>query len=287
MSFTDEQITRYSRHILLPEVGGKGQKKIAQARILVIGAGGLGSPAAFYLAAAGVGTLGLIDSDVVDLSNLQRQVIHFTPDLGRPKVLSAKEKILALNPDVAVETYQERLTAANALGIVGKYDVVLDGVDNFPAKFLINDACVMAGKPLVHAGILRFDGRVTTIVPGKSACYRCVFKHPPPPGLVASCQEAGVIGVLAGIIGTIQATEALKLVLGIGRPLTDRLLDFDARRTLFREIRVRRNPDCPVCGERPTITELIDQEQEVCAVKGAAGSDRPAALGREQAPLRR
>lgn len=267
MQFTDEQVTRYSRHILLPEVGGKGQKKIAQAKILIVGAGGLGSPAALYLAAAGVGTLGLIDSDVVDLSNLQRQVIHRTPDVGRPKVLSAKEKIEALNPDVKVLTYEERFLAGNGLQVVRDYDVVIDGVDNFPAKFLINDACVLAGKPLVHGGILRFDGRVTTIIPHKSACYRCVFKHPPPPGLVASCQEAGVIGVLAGIIGTIQATEALKLVLGVGRPLTDRLLDFDARRTAFREIKTRRNPKCPLCGDHPTITELFDHEPETCDVK--------------------
>jgi adenylyltransferase/sulfurtransferase len=277
MEFTDEQITRYSRHILLPEVGGKGQKKIAKSRILIVGAGGLGSPAAFYLAAAGVGTIGLIDSDAVDLSNLQRQVIHQTTDLGRPKVLSAKEKIIALNPDVEVVTYEDRFTSKNALELVGKYDIVIDGVDNFPAKFLINDACFLAGKPLVHGGILRFDGRVTTIVPRKSACYRCVFKHPPPPGLVASCQEAGVIGVLAGIIGTIQATEALKLVLGIGRPLTDRMLDFDARRTVFREIRTRRNPDCPLCGEHPTITELFDHEPETCEVKATAFSDQPSA----------
>ncbi len=223
MEFTEEQINRYSRHILLPEVGGKGQKKIAKAKILLVGAGGLGSPAALYLAAAGVGTIGLIDSDVVDLTNLQRQ--------SRPKVVSGKEKIAALNPDVNVKTYEERLTAGNALKIFSEYDVIIDGVDNFTAKFLINDACFFADKPLIHGGILRFDGRVTTIVPKKSACYRCVFKTPPPAGLVASCQEAGVIGVLAGIIGTIQATEALKLILGIGRPLTDRLLDFDAKKT--------------------------------------------------------
>ncbi len=278
MNFTDEQITRYSRHILLPEVGGKGQKKIAQAKILLVGAGGLGSPAALYLAAAGVGTIGLIDSDVVDLSNLQRQVIHHTPDVGRPKVVSAKEKILALNPDVSVETYQDRLTAKNALDVVKGYDVVIDGVDNFPAKFLINDACFFADKPLVHGGILRFDGRVMTIIPGKSACYRCVFKNPPPPGLVASCQEAGVIGVLAGIIGTLQATEALKLILGIGRSLTDRMLDFDARRTAFREIRTRRNPNCPLCGEHPTITELFDHEPETCELRTTAvGDHRPVA----------
>ena len=268
MEFTDEQITRYSRHILLPEVGGKGQKKIAKAKVFLVGAGGLGSPAALYLAAAGVGTIGLIDSDVVDLSNLQRQVLHHTSDIGRPKVLSGKEKILALNPDVQVVMYEERLTSKNALKFISEYDVVIDGVDNFPAKFLINDACFFANKPLVHGAILRFDGRVTTIIPKKSACYRCVFKTPPPPGLVASCQEAGVIGVLAGIIGTIQATEALKLILGIGRPLTDRLLDFDARRTQFREIRVRRNPNCPLCGENPTVTELFDDgdPEAVCAV---------------------
>ena len=267
MNFTDEQVTRYSRHILLPEVGGKGQKKIAQAKVLVVGAGGLGSPAAFYLAAAGVGTLGLIDADAVDLTNLQRQVIHFTPDVGRPKVLSAKEKIQALNPDVRVVTHEERLSASNALKIVREYDVVLDGVDNFPTKFLINDACYFADKPLIHGGILRFDGRVTTIIPKKSACYRCVFKHPPPPGLVASCQEAGVIGVLAGIIGTIQATEALKLILGVGRPLTDRLLDYDAKRTAFREIKIKRNPTCALCGEHPTITELFEHEAETCEMK--------------------
>jgi len=266
MNFTDDQITRYSRHILLPEVGGKGQKKIAQARILIVGVGGLGSPAALYLAAAGVGTLGLIDSDVVDLSNLQRQIIHHTSDVGRPKVLSAKEKINALNPDVHVVLHEDRFTARNALDLVRDYSIVIDGVDNFPAKFLINDACYFAETPLVHGGILRFDGRVTTIIPKQSACYRCVFKQPPPPGLVASCQEAGVIGVLAGVIGTIQATEALKLVLGIGRPLTDRMLDFDARRMVFREIPVTRNPRCPLCGDHPTITELIDHEPEVCQV---------------------
>lgn len=267
MDFTEDQITRYSRHILLPEVGGKGQKKLAQARILIIGAGGLGSPAGLYLAAAGVGTLGLIDNDVVDLSNLQRQVIHHTPDLGRPKVQSGKEKIQALNPDVSVVMHEERLTADNALDLFSDYDVVLDGSDNFPTKFLANDACWFARKPLVHGGILRFDGRVLTILPGRSACLRCVFKQPPPPGLVASCQEAGVIGVLAGIIGTIQATEALKLVLGIGRPLTDRLLDFDARRTQFREIKIKRNPRCPLCGEHPTITELFEHEPETCELR--------------------
>jgi molybdopterin-synthase adenylyltransferase len=267
MNFTEDQITRYSRHILLPEVGGKGQKKIAEAKVLIIGAGGLGSPAAFYLAAAGVGTLGLIDSDVVDLSNLQRQVIHHTPDVGRPKVLSAKEKIEALNPDVKVVTYEERLTARNALDIFRDFHVILDGADNFPTKFLVNDACFFADRPLVHGGILRFDGRVLTIIPKKSACYRCIFQTPPPPGLVASCQEAGVVGVLAGVIGTLQATEALKLILGIGHPLIDRMLDYDARRTTFREIRTRRNPRCPLCGEHPTITELFEHDPETCELK--------------------
>ncbi|MYH02754.1 MAG: molybdopterin-synthase adenylyltransferase MoeB [Nitrospira sp. SB0675_bin_23] len=273
MSFTEEQITRYSRHILLPEVGGKGQKKIAQAKVFVVGAGGLGSPVALYLAAAGIGTIGLIDSDAVDLSNLQRQVLHHTPDVGRSKVQSAKEKIFLLNPDVNIETYEDRFTAANAMNYIAPYDVVIDGVDTFPAKFLINDACYFAGKPLVHGGILRFEGRVFSIVPGQSACYRCIFRQPPPPGLVPSCQEAGIIGVVAGIIGTIQATEALKLILGIGDTLTDRILDFDARKTAFREIRIKRNPRCPLCGDHPDITELFEHEQEVCQLHA------PEALG--------
>lgn len=267
MSFTEEQITRYSRHILLPEVGGKGQKKLSQAKIFIVGAGGLGCPVAYYLAAAGIGTIGLIDSDVVDLSNLQRQVLHHTPDVGRSKVQSAKEKIHALNPDVTVETYESRFSSENARELIRKYDVVIDGVDNFPAKFLINDACVMEGKPFVHGGILKFEGRVFTIMPNESACYRCIFKNPPPPGVVPTCQEAGIIGVVAGIIGTIQATEAIKVILKIGRPLTDRILDFDARTTTFREIRVKRNPNCQLCGPRPSITELIDYEQEACQLQ--------------------
>ena len=271
MNFSEDQITRYSRHILLPEVGGKGQAKLARARILIVGAGGLGSPAALYLAAAGIGTIGLIDNDRVDLSNLQRQILHHTPDVGRSKVQSAKEKIHALNSDVTVETYDERLTAQNALKLIQAYDVVLDGVDNFPAKFLINDACFFANKPLVHGGILRFDGRIFTILPGQSACFRCIFKNPPPPGSVASCQEAGIIGAVAGIIGTIQATEALKLILGIGRPLTDRLLDFDARTTKFREIRTSRNPRCQLCGSQPSITELFDHTPEVCRLEPSEG----------------
>jgi len=267
MSFTEEQITRYSRHILLPEVGGKGQKKLSQAKIFIVGTGGLGCPVAYYLAAAGIGTIGLIDSDVVDLSNLQRQVLHHTPDVGHSKVLSAKKKIQALNPDVKVETYEGRFTSENARELISQYDIVIDGVDNFPAKFLINDACVMEGKPLIHGGILRFEGRVFTIVPHESACYRCIFKNPPPPGVVPTCQEAGIIGVVAGIIGTVQATEAIKLILKIGRPLTDRILDFDARTTTFREIRVKRNPNCQLCGSQPSITTLVDYEQEACQLQ--------------------
>jgi len=266
MSLTDEQIQRYSRHILLPEIGGKGQKRITQAKVLIVGAGGLGSPAALYLAAAGVGTLGIIDGDKVDLSNLHREIIHATPDLGRPKVLSAKEKMEAINPDVKVIPYSERLTAKNALALLNPYDIILDGTDNFPAKFLVNDAAILSGKPLVHGGILRFEGQVFTILPRKSACYRCIFKQPPPPGAVPSCQEAGVIGVLAGVIGTIQATEVLKLILGIGDLLTDRMLTYEARNAAFREIRIRRNPNCPVCSEHPQITELVEYEQAVCEI---------------------
>ena len=266
MGFNDTQIQRYSRHMLLPEIGGKGQKRICESKVLVIGAGGLGSPAALYLAAAGVGTIGIIDGDLVDLTNLHRQVIHTTPDIDTPKVLSAKQKMEAINPDVRVVPYTERLVAKNGLEILRAYDVVIDGTDNFPAKFLVNDAAVLSKKPLIHGGILRFDGQVMTIRPGESACYRCLFKQPPPAGVVPSCQEAGVLGVLAGVIGTIQATEALKLILGVGRPLTNRLLTYDARTTGFREIRVRPNPDCPVCGPRPSITELVDYVQEACSL---------------------
>jgi adenylyltransferase/sulfurtransferase len=264
MSFTEEQIQRYSRHIILPEVGGKGQTKIRQAKVFVVGAGGLGSPVAYYLAAAGVGTIGIADGDVVDLSNLHRQIIHATPDLNKPKVVSAKEKIESLNPDVAVAAYPERITAKNALDLLKEYDLIVDGADNFGTKFLVNDAAVFLKKPLVHAGILRFDGQVMTILPGRSACYRCLFRQPPPAGLIPSCQEAGVLGVLAGVIGTIQATEALKLILGIGQPLTDRMLIYDARTARFREARLKRNPRCPVCSDTPEIKELVDYEQPVC-----------------------
>ncbi len=267
MPFTEEQLTRYSRHIILSEVGGKGQRKIAEAKVLIVGAGGLGSPLALYLAAAGVGTLGIIDPDAVDLSNLQRQVIHRTSDIDKPKVLSAQEKISALNPEVRVVPYIERFSAKNALELCGRYDIIVDGTDTFPAKFLINDAAVLSKKPLVHGGILRFVGQVMTILPGRSACYRCVFKEPPPPGVVPSCQEAGVLGTVAGLIGTIQGTEVLKIILGIGKPLTDRILTYDALLTRLREIPVRRNPSCAVCGDSPSIVEPVEAEEEAaCAI---------------------
>jgi adenylyltransferase/sulfurtransferase len=266
IQFTDDQIERYSRHIILSEVGGDGQRKLLASRVLIIGAGGLGSPAGLYLAAAGVGTIGIVDSDTVELSNLQRQVLHATSRLGRAKCLSAKCAMEDLNPDVQVMPHHERLTSANALRIIGDYDVVLDGSDNFPTRYLVNDACVMAGKPLCHAGILRFEGQVTTIVPGKGPCYRCLYPEPPPPGLVPSCQQAGVLGVTAGVVGLLQATEAVKLILGIGEPLIGRLLLYGALDASFRDVRVQRRSDCPVCGESPTITELIDYE-EFCQVR--------------------
>lgn len=266
MDFTEEQIERYSRHIILPEVGGIGQIKIREASCFIVGAGGLGAPAAIYLAAAGIGKLGIIDDDQVDLSNLQRQVIHHTRDVGVHKAESAKAKINAMNPDVEVVTYHERLMAANARELVAGYDYILDGTDNFATKFLINDLSVFTGIPMVHGGILRFSGQVMAIRPRQTACYRCVFNEPPPEGIVPTCQEAGVIGVLAGVIGTIQATEVLKMILGIGNELTNRLLTYQALESEFREVRLKRNPNCPVCGENPTITELVDGEQRACAL---------------------
>jgi molybdopterin-synthase adenylyltransferase len=263
----DEQIERYSRHILLQDVGGAGQQKILNAKVLIIGAGGLGAPAALYLAAAGVGTLGIIDGDRVDLSNLQRQVIHFTPDVGKPKVQSAKDKINQLNPDVKVVTYEDVVHSGNILDIIKDYDFVLDGTDNFSAKFLINDACVMAGKPYSHGGILRFDGQSMTIIPGETACYRCVFHSPPPKNAVPTCSQAGVLGAIAGMLGTIQATEVLKYITGIGDLLTDRMLIFNAKTMAFRNAKFKRNPKCGVCGENPTVTSLIDYEQPVCDLK--------------------
>ena len=264
MNLTEEQIERYSRHIILPEVGGKGQEKLLAGSVLLVGAGGLGSPAALYLAAAGVGTVGVIDADVVDLTNLQRQVIHFTADLGKPKVESAAAKMRAINPDVEVKTYHERLTAANALDILADYDFVIDGTDNFPSKFLVADACHFAGKPYSHAGILQFAGQTMTVKPGETACYRCVFNAPPPAGAVASCSQAGVLGVLAGVMGTLQATEAIKFLLGQGELLTDSFLVYEALKAAFRKFDLKRSPNCPLCGENPTITELRDEEPAVC-----------------------
>lgn len=256
---TETQIERYSRHIMLKEVGGKGQKKLLDGRVLIIGAGGLGAPVALYLAAAGVGTIGIADADDVDLSNLQRQVIHFTHDVGKPKVESARKKMEAINPDVRVRTYKEWVSAANIGSIIADYDFVIDGTDNFAAKFLINDACVLAGKPYSHGGILQFVGQTITILPGQSACYRCIFPEPPPKDAIPTCSQAGVIGVLPGVIGSIQATEAIKFLLGKGELLTGRILMYDALGMKFRSVEIKRNRSCPICGEHPTITEVRDE----------------------------
>lgn len=258
MSLRSDQMERYSRHILLPDVGGKGQETLLAGRVLIIGAGGLGAPAALYLAAAGVGVIGIADADVVDVSNLQRQVIHFTPDIGKPKVESAAEKMRAINPDVDVRIHPEWVSAENIARMIAEYDFVIDGTDNFAAKFLINDACVLGNKPYSHGGILRFDGQALTVKPRETACYRCIFPAPPPKNAIPTCSEAGVIGVLPGMIGMIQATEAIKFLLGIGTLLTNRLMTYTAREMKFREIAIKRNLKCPVCGEQPTITELKD-----------------------------
>jgi molybdopterin/thiamine biosynthesis adenylyltransferase len=263
--FTDEQIKRYSRHIILSEVGGTGQTKLLNSKVLLLGAGGLGSPAAFYLAAAGVGTIGLIDDDEVDLSNLQRQILHSTEDVGRPKVESASETLKGINPDVDVVTYQTRLTSENVMEIIADYDVIVDGCDNLPTRYLLNDASVFAGKPVVHGSIFQFEGQVTVFDPVNGPCYRCLYPEPPPPDMVPSCQEAGVIGVLPGIIGSLQAVEAIKVLLGIGEPLVGKLLLYNALGQDFRKLTLRKDATCPVCSENPTVTELIDYE-EFCAV---------------------
>jgi molybdopterin/thiamine biosynthesis adenylyltransferase/rhodanese-related sulfurtransferase/molybdopterin converting factor small subunit len=255
-----DEIRRYSRHLIMPEVGMEGQKKLKAARVLCIGAGGLGSPATLYLAAAGVGTIGLVDFDVVDFSNLQRQILHSTQDVGRSKLESAKERLTALNPGVKIELHETALSSANAMEILAGYDVVVDGTDNFPTRYLVNDACVMLGKPNVYGSIFRFEGQASIFAANDGPCYRCLYPEPPPPGLVPSCAEGGVLGVLPGIIGTIQATEAIKLIIGSGQPLIGRLLVFDALRMQFREMKLRRDPACPVCGDDPTIRELIDYE---------------------------
>ena len=267
MTFTNEQLERYSRHIILKEVGVKGQKKLLNAKVLIIGAGGLGAPAAMYLAAAGVGTIGIADADEVDLSNLQRQIIHSTADIGKAKVKSAEETMTAINPDVTVKTYRTFVTSENVLDLIADYDFILDGTDNFPAKFLINDACVMAKKPFSHAGIIRFKGQLMTYVPGEGPCYRCVFKNPPPKDAVPTCKQAGVIGAMGGVIGSLQAMEAIKYIIGQGDLLTGRLLTYDALKMEFRTVKLPKDDNCAICGAHPTITELIDYEQAECDMK--------------------
>lgn len=264
MAMTDEQIERYSRHIILKEVGAKGQKKLLNGSVLIIGAGGLGAPAALYLAAAGVGHIGIVDADEVDLSNLQRQVIHATADIGKAKVKSAKESMEAINPDVKVSTYRMFVDSTNVRELIREYDFIIDGTDNFPAKFLINDACVLEKKPFSHAGIIRFQGQLMTYVPGEGPCYRCVFKNPPPKDAVPTCKQAGVIGAMAGTIGTLQAMEAIKYLIGKGDLLTGKLLTYDALKMEFRKINLKKDCNCAVCGAHPTILEPIDYEQVVC-----------------------
>ena len=269
--FSQEQLSRYSRHFMLPEVGEAGQAKLLAAKVLLLGAGGLGSPTALYLAAAGVGTLGIIDHDVVDLSNLQRQILHTNDRIGMPKVESARIALNGLNPDVRVIAHQERLSSENVLEIFKDYDIIVDGCDNFPTRYLVNDACVMLGKPNVHGSIFQFEGMASVFYPGKGPCYRCLYPEPPPPGAAPSCAEAGVLGVLPGLVGCVQAVEAIKLILGAGRPLIGRMVHFD---TLSMEIRVNRlprDPECPMCGERPTITKLIDYE-EFCGLRAPGGT---------------
>jgi len=266
MALSNEQLERYSRHIILSEVGAKGQKKILDSKVLIIGAGGLGAPAALYLAAAGVGTIGIADADEVDLSNLQRQVIHTTPDVGKAKVLSAQETMKAINPDITVNTYRQFVDASNIMDLIADYDFILDGTDNFPAKFLINDACVLAKKPFSHAGIIRFKGQLMTYVPGAGPCYRCVFRQPPPPDAVPTCRQAGVIGAMGGVIGSLQAMEAIKYIIGKGDLLTGYLLTYDALKMDFRKVKLPKVPTCAVCGDNPSILKPFDYEQAVCKV---------------------
>ena len=256
---TPYQVRRYSRHIIMPQVGSQGQRKLLDAKVLIVGAGGLGSPISIYLTLAGVGTIGIVDFDTVDVTNLQRQILHHNDDVGRPKVESARDTLLAYNPDVNVIVHEEPLTSINAMDIIGDYDIIVNGADNFPARYLVNDAAYLAGKPLVDGSILLFDGMASVFLPGKG-CYRCLFPTPPPPGEVPSCAEAGVLGMLPGMVGTIQATETVKLIMGIGTSLSGRLLLIDALDMDFRTVKLRRNPNCPLCGDTPTVTELIDYE---------------------------
>ncbi len=268
-TLTNDEIKRYSRHLIMPEVGVEGQRRLKASKVLCIGAGGLGSPAAMYLAAAGVGTLGMVDFDVVDFSNLQRQILHGTPDVGRSKLASAKDRLNALNPNVEIETHEIALSSQNALRLFEPYDVIVDGTDNFPTRYLVNDACVLLGKPNAYGSIFRFEGQASVFGTKDGPCYRCLYPEPPPPGLVPSCAEGGVLGVLPGIIGVIQATETIKLILGAGEPLIGRFLIFDALRMKFRELKLQKDPECPVCGTHPTVTRLIDYEQ-FCGIHPAA-----------------
>jgi adenylyltransferase/sulfurtransferase len=260
-TLSQDEITRYSRHLIMPEMGMDGQRKLKASSVLCIGAGGLGSPAAMYLAAAGIGRLGIVDFDVVDFSNLQRQLLHGTSDVGRTKLASAKDRLHDLNPHVQVDTYEVALSSENALDLFAPYDVILDGTDNFPTRYLVNDACVISGKPNAYGSIFRFEGQASVFSTKGGPCYRCLYPEPPPPGLVPSCAEGGVLGVLPGIIGVIQATEAIKVMLGIGEPLIGRFLIYDALKMRFRELKLRKDPECPVCGTNPTVTKLIDYEQ--------------------------
>jgi sulfur-carrier protein adenylyltransferase/sulfurtransferase len=266
-SLSNEEILRYSRHLIMPEVGMEGQQKLKAARVLCIGAGGLGSPLALYLAAAGVGTLGIVDFDVVDFTNLQRQIIHSTADVGRKKLESAAEKLRAINPFLNIRTFETKLTSENALELFAEFDIIADGTDNFPTRYLVNDACVLTGKPNVYGSIFRFEGQASVFATKQGPCYRCLYPEPPPPGLVPSCAEGGVLGILPGLVGVMQATEVIKLILGKGEPLVGRLLLIDALGMKFRELKLRKNPSCPVCGTHPTITRLIDYN-EFCGIRG-------------------
>jgi len=274
ITLTPEQVKRYSRHIIMGDVGSKGQRALMGSKALIIGAGGLGSPSAIYLSLAGVGTVGIVDFDVVELSNLQRQILHHTADVGRPKVQSAYDNIKSYNPDVNVVIHETRLESHNAMEIISQYDLVINGADNFATRYLVNDACYLLKKPLMDGSILIFDGQATVFLPGQG-CYRCLFPEPPPPGMVPNCAEAGVLGALTGLVGSIQATEALKYILGIGESLSSRLLLIDALSMTFREVRLKRNPNCPLCGDNPTVTKLIDYE----VFCGIAEPHEPAAVG--------
>ncbi len=280
-SLSNDEIARYSRHLILPEVGMEGQQKLKAAKVLCVGTGGLGSPLAFYLAAAGIGTLGLVDFDVVDFSNLQRQIIHSTKDVGRPKLDSAEEKLKALNPFMNIVKFNTMLLSDNAMEIFKGFDIVADGTDNFQTRYLVNDACVLSGKPNVYGSIFRFEGQASVFATKEGPCYRCLYPEPPPPGLVPSCAEGGVLGILPGLVGVIQATEVIKLILGQGEPLIGRLLLVDSLSMRFRELKLRKNPDCPVCGTHPTVTELIDYDQ-FCGIQPEPAADAKQINGVEQ-----